>query len=397
MPASKQLSETAKNLIYLSQAIVRSGSHLEDAFWEQELAKALSKALVSKRSKHVEKALETLLEQRSSAYEILVEYAESLSESVGLENQGQHYDTLLICAPILARTRYKLPSGKINKKQVNQLSRLITDTVLESGVKVSIVPELVRFDCLPQSFRATRELNQALANRALGIDSKLPKLENPDGPADLLADVFFIIGTVVIPQGQAIFKWQKALANHLAVRDEISNIWSGACNEILGSIFTGCQNEYIYPDAYYTSTRKADQYIRPIALKAAISWLDSVANVPVAELRAAIVACGDNTVEEYRIGFTTRHNKQVIYGCIWPSLNRDEAIPDQIGEGQITPWDVIAAILKDSGITNIRRIPGIQSMDFCDDCGTPYFPNMLGTMMHPELPDDVELDPIQFH
>lgn len=396
MPASQKLSDTSKNLIYLAQAIVRSGSHLEDIYWEKELSKLLAKALNAKRAKHVENALETLLEQRSPAYEILVEYAESLSESIELTTD-KNYETLLICAPVLTRTRYKLPDGKLKPKQVSEITNLIKNTVLDEQAQISVFPELIRFDRLPQSFKATRELNLALAKQALNLDHQLPDLKSQDTSLDLLADVFFIIASVVIPKGQAIFKWQKVLGDHLAKRDEISNNWSEQCHAILKDVFAGCENEYLCPDAYYTSTRKADQNIRPIALKASISWLDTVANIPTDDLRTAIVACGDNTVEEYRIGFTTKNSKQVIYGCVWPSLNREEAIPDQISEGQISAWDVIAAILHDCGVKSIRRIPGIQAMDFCDDCGAPFFPNMSGEMMHPELPDDIELDPIQFH
>lgn len=397
MPASKKLSATSKKLISLAQAIVRSASHLEDNFWELELTKTIDKALTSKRQDSIENALEFLLQQRSAAYEILVEYAESCSECVNLTKDGQTYDALLFCAPVLARTRYQLPAGKLNKKELSQLKDLITNQITAPDVQLALVPRLVRFDDLPQSFKSTRELNLALAKSALGLTTAEVQAGSAETTADLLADAYFIVGSMVVPNHAPIFNWQLHINKHIEVRDKLSVIWSSGCTDIFKISFAGCINEYLIPDAYYTNTRRADQYLRPISLKASITWLDTVAQTPATELRAAIVACGNDAVEEYRIGFSTKNSNEVIYGCIWPSLNREEAIPDQLNEGQISPWDIIAAVLKDCGINTVRVIPEIQPMDFCDDCEAPYFPNMLGEMLHPELPADIDLDPIRFH
>ena len=35
--------------------------------------------------------------------------------------------------------------------------------------------------------------------------------------------------------------------------------------------------------------------------------------------------CGNDTVEEYRVGFSTLSSPAVIYGCIWPVLSQEEA------------------------------------------------------------------------
>jgi hypothetical protein len=36
-------------------------------------------------------------------------------------------------------------------------------------------------------------------------------------------------------------------------------------------------------------------------------------------------------------------------------------------------------------------------VDYCDVCGAPYFPNPLGEMQHPEIPDEADLNPVHFH
>ena len=61
------------------------------------------------------------------------------------------------------------------------------------------------------------------------------------------------------------------------------------------------------------------------------------------------------------------------------------------------PVDEIAALLKECGVTDIRRLPGTLPPDFCEDCGAPHFPNPSGEMVHAELPEDAETAPAHFH
>ncbi|GAA0222860.1 DUF2863 family protein [Castellaniella daejeonensis] len=394
---SSSLSRTSQTLISLAEALSRSGSHLEDIYWEGCLGEALDKALGARHGRAVESALDVLLEQRSAAYELLVELAEARSESLMPGPDGQDCDTLLISAPVLAWTRYRLPSGQLNAAQAQALESLLAEAVLNPRARIAMLPSLVRFDRLPQSFQETRAWTQALAMRALGLRREGPVLRDADAPEDLLADVFFLVGAVVVPRGEPVFQWQSPLPAEAPAQDDVSRRWAEGCARILEAAFTGCQLEYLRPEAYYTSTRQADQGIRPLTLKAAATWLQTAAQIPGTDLRAALVACGEQSVEEYRIGFCTRQSNDVIYGCVWPALSREESQPEPDAEGQVDTWDTIAALLRECGIQDIRRLPGLQPMEFCEDCGTPYFPNMLGDMQHPELPEEIDPEPVQFH
>ena len=391
------LSRTSQTLIALAEALSRSGSHLEDAYWQSRLGEALDKALGARHGRAVESALDVLLEQRSPAYELLVELAESRSESLQPSPDDPAYDTLLISAPILAWTRYRLPGGQLSASQLQSLETLLKQTVLHADARISLLPSLMRFDRLPQSFQETRSWTQALGQRALGLRRDGPALRDAEAPEDLLADVFFLVGAVVVPRGQAVFQWQSPTPAESPSQDAVTQQWATGCAAILEPLFTGCLLEYLRPEAYYTSTRLADQGIRPLTLKAAATWLQTAARIPGTDLRAAMVACGEQSIEEYRIGFCTRQNNDVIYGCVWPALSREESQPDPDAEGEIDTWDTIAALLRECGILDIRRLPGLQPLEFCEDCGTPYFPNMLGDMQHPELPEEIDPEPVQFH
>src|SRR5690606_23776613 len=71
-----RLSRDAQRLLTLTEALTRSGSRLEDIYWEGLLAVQLNKVLLAKKNKTVETALDHLLAADINAYEILVEQAE---------------------------------------------------------------------------------------------------------------------------------------------------------------------------------------------------------------------------------------------------------------------------------------------------------------------------------
>lgn len=396
--SSSRLSRDTQHLLAITVALSRSGSRLEDTYWESQLDKLLNKLLTGRSNKFVEAALEHLLVADSNAYEILIEQAETLSESMTISIQGEEYDALLFSAPVVAWTRYQLPETPLSAGQQSALQALVRQHVAAEGTRIGLLPALVGFDQMPQTFHATRQWTQRLALKALDAPSEpctLNKIEETD---TLLADARFVIGAVVAPKGQALFRWQTAQAEDaLTARERCKADWTEAAGQLLNPLFTGCQVEYLQPEAYYVNGREADRRIRPLALKAAVTWLQSAVNLPGSDLRAIIAGCGESAIEEYRVGFSTRQSNDVIYGCIWPVLSKEEAQADGLESGDIDVPDEIAALLKELHVGEVRRLPGIYPMEFCDDCGAPMFPNPIGEMVHPELPEETDLSPIQFH
>ena len=75
------------------------------------------------------------------------------------------------------------------------------------------------------------------------------------------------------------------------------------------------------------SNREADRRVRPLSLRAAISWLEGAVNLEASQLRAVVAGCGESRIDEYRIGFTARNSNDVYYGCVWPLYGREEDLP----------------------------------------------------------------------
>lgn len=392
-----RLTRDAKRLVSLGQALSRSGSRLEDIYWEDQLAQLITKMLGGKKSKTLENVLDFLLADDINVYEILVEQAETCSESLVISRGSADHDVLLVSAPIVAWTRYRLPDGKLTAAQSEALKAALAETVAAEGASIAMLPNLITFDQMPQTFQETRLWTQRLGALALGTSTEACPVRDPADTEGMLADARFAVAAIAVPRGEPVFRWQNPDAPAVEGREQAQQAWAERVQAVVGTLFTGCHMEVLLPDAYYTTNREADRRIRPMALRAAVTWLQTAANLPGSELRAAIAACGTNGVEEFRIGFTPRTSNDVIYGCVWPVLSKEEAVIDGVESAVVDVPESVAALLKELGVAEVRRLPGIHAAEFCEDCGAPYFPNFLGEMMHPELPDETDMEPMHFH
>lgn len=391
-----RLNRDATRLVSLAQALNRSGSRVEDLFWEQQLAEAIGKLLRPGSDGPLEAALDHLAQLDVGAYEVLIEQAETLSESMKVEKNGLIHDVLLLVAPVVAWTRYAIPTGPIPAAAQQALLAQLHGHVLAADARVALLPHLVSIDQMPRTFAETAQLMQRLAGQALG-STPARALVDPDiETANMLADTRYLVAAVAVPEHGPVFRWQEQPDVPEASRDACLARWAEQVQPTLATLLPGCGLECLLPDAYYVSNREADRRVRPLSLLAAVTWLEGATNLPAGQLRAVIAACGEQQIEEYRIGFTPRNSNDVYYGCVWPVYGREEEAPLEDG-ASIDVVDQIAALLKEYGVTEIRRIPGCLQPEFCDDCSAPYFPDPLGVLVHAELPEDAETVPAKFH
>ncbi|MDV2117593.1 DUF2863 family protein [Alcaligenes faecalis] len=398
---SKLLAQQPKEiqrLINYTDALVRSGSQIEDRYWQGLTAQLLDKLYSGRRNTAVEQTLELLgSQQQNQHYEILMELAESHAECQQIEHEGVLYDALLFSAPLTAWTRYQLPQGVLKPQQHKELEEALRATVLAEGTMCALLPNLVNYDEMPQTYQQAYAWTRSLTAQALGRSQEPAPLNKPEEANSLLADARFLIGVVMAPVGQPLFRWQQSSDNLQAEHLRWVEQWVERYSAIVTPLFTGCQLQFLAPNAYYVNNRESDREIRPLALKAGITWLQTAVTLSPDHLRAVIVACGQEQIEEYRVGFSTISSPTVIYGCIWPVLSQEEAESSLHSDDHIDIPDVIAALLSNLGLVQIQRLPGLHSTETCDDCNAPFFPDINGEMQHPELPDEIDLDPVQLH
>ncbi len=392
-----RLTRDAAKIVSLSLALHSSGSRVEDTYWENLLATALTKLMRAGSDPVIDAAIDYLSKTNLGGYEVLVEQCETLSESCVLEKDGQEYDALLVVAPLVAWTRYSIPTVSLAQKDLDAITDLLREHVLAAGTEIGLLSKLASLDQMPRTFSETWQWMHRLGCQSIGLSSMRPDLNREPEGVNMLADTRYVVMAVSAPKGNALFRWQEEPGELGEGRAACLEKWSAGTQDLFNRLLPGCGLEVLIPDAFYVSNREADRRVRPLSLKAAVAWLGGALSLEPRALRAVIAGCGEQQVDEYRIGFTQKNENDVIYGCLWPLYGREEEISDPSDAPQPSTEEQIIAVLNECGVQDIRKLPGLLTPEFCEDCGAPFFPNPLGEMVHAELPEDAETAPQHFH
>jgi hypothetical protein len=377
---AKRLPPDADKLVGLSLALFASGSRTEDRFWEAKLDALLAKIVRNANQTTLDAALDHLQQNHPDAYGALADMAETHSESFIVEHDGVPHEALLIAAPVLAWTRYAIPSGPLKGDAADALRAHLQAHVLAAGTRVAMAPFLYSIDQLPRHHVETWRIAQQLAQAALGGGpAKINFGELPE-TSPILAD----------PRGNRI------------ERGQCLEQWATQGGANLSLALPGCEFECLLPDAYYSACRDADERVRPHTVRTAVRYLFDTISAAPADLRAVVAGFGERRIDEYRVGFTRRGSNDVIYGVVWPLYGRENGesgIDEEPQEAAASngPLEEIVALLKETGVMDIRRHAGRFEPEYCDDCGVPLYADPLGEIVHAEMPEDAEPAQPHFH
>ncbi|GAA4014870.1 DUF2863 family protein [Actimicrobium antarcticum] len=407
---SHKLSADSQRLATFASAVVLSASRIEERGWESQLDALLQKLLKADHQDTIDGALDHLFQSDANAYDALMEAAEANSESAVIEIDDELYDALLLAVPILAWTRFSIASGPIAADVVQTLSAHLNAHLLAPNVKLAMAPTLFAIDQLPRSHVEAWTVTQRLAQAALkGTVLRTPTAAPETAP--FLADTRYLLAVVVVPAGAPLMRWQASM--DLADRDAALVHWQAQAMPTITRLLPGCGIELLLPEAYYVACREGDRQIRPASINAAVHFLNHTLSIDASKLQASIGSFGEDTVngraDEYRIGFSTSDNTDVVYGVVWPlygeedeeNLADTDALPLQrLAAGEVpmpTPLEEITTLLRDAGVTNIITHPDRFPLEFCEDCGAPMFPDPEAELVHAEMPEDAPQGATHFH
>ena len=405
-----KLSSDSQRLVSFAQAIVLASSRLEERAWERDMDVLLHKLLKNDHQNTIDAALDFLFKAESGAYDALMESVESASESTVIEHDGAPHDALLIALPILAWTRFTIPSGAIAADQLMTLSAHLYAHVLAPDTRLAIAPNLFSIDQLPRNHAETFAMTQRMGQAALAATSLRPTT-NPPETAPFLADTRYLLAVVTAAQGVPLFRWQ--VSQNPADRDEALIQWRAQATPTIARLLPGCGVELLLPEAYFVACREGDRQIRPTSIRAAVHYLTHTLGVAPAELQANIGSFSEESlsdrVDEYRIGFTLGSNPEVVYGIVWPLYGQEDdeelrggtvpdiTLPATAAVDGKTPLEEILALLRECGVTEIKYHRERFAMEFCEDCGAPYYPDRDAELVHAEMPEDAAAAPEHFH
>ena len=373
-----------ETLLQTCLALGSSGSRVEDRYWEVQLRTPLERMLNQRNDDALESLLQTIMQKAQPAYDRLLELLESLVES--REHDGQQ--SLLWIAPIAAWTRFRLPDGPLKPSLQAGLEAALVEQVFAPGVRVRMIPHLLAVEHMPHGFGETWHWLQQLSQSA-GADKLKAPVDTQAEVMSLMADCRYLCGVVQAPLGEPLFRWQ--LPENLPHgRESVAQTWVEAVRPLLADTFSACVFEPLCPDAWFTGHREADLALRPMGVQSSVVFLESALNWAPSDIRAVVALCGEQQPEEFRVGLTKRGSNDVVHGVVWPLL-REAADPEGAG------LEALMQCLQACGIREIRRIPDQLPMEFCEDCGAPYFPDPTGAMVHAELPEDAQPEPPAYH
>ena len=391
-----RLSRDAERLVSFAQSLSASGSRVEDDYWEELLARDVERLLDHGADAAIDAALDHLDAALPAGFDALIELAETRAETAPIEIDGQSWQVLLIAAPILAWSRYSVPSGPIKADAALALETQLRAHCAASDTRVALAPYLYSIDQLPRDFSEVRALTRSLALRAVGQETKKPATQRMPETAPLLADTRYLLAAFIAKPDQPLFRWQenpeaRGVERREFSREQALERWRDQGLPNVTSLMPGCVLDLLIPDGYHVESRESDRAIRTYAIRAALAFLEGALEVKSSQLRAVIAAFGNERPEEYRVGFTLTHNPDVVHGVVWPLFGREEG-PETDG-----PEEQLAALLRENGVTDIVTLEQGFPLEFCDDCGAPLFADPVGDLVHAELPEETEAPRAHLH
>jgi hypothetical protein len=396
--SSQRTSPDVERLVADAISLAASGCKIEDLFWEERLNVRLMRLLKSHNQNAIDAALDQTFRINTDAFEVLADSAETLAESLVMEHEGQPWDVVLLALPIVAHTRYHIPSGPLSVQAITATAVALHEIITAQDTRLAIVPWLYSIDQMPHSHHQTRQLTESLATAAIVASEIKLELRDMSETIAVLADPRFIIAAVAAPSGKPLFRWQSEPPSRIERGMSLIG-WQNAMQATVATLLPGCEFELLLPEAYFTNCRLADKQVRPLSIRAAINFLESTLGILPKGLACVVGAFGEEQADEYRISFSIKGSSDVIYGVIWPLYDRESVANDALSDASDdeSPIKKIGDALQEAGIDDVFRHAMLFTPELCDDCGAPLFPDRSGEAVHAELPEDMPMQQPLFH
>jgi len=358
-------------LIELAAGLGRSGCAQEDRYYQSRLRPLVRRLLAEGREALLGDALDGADAASPNAYEVLSDVIES--EATGGEAG------LLVALPVLAWSRYQIPSRNLSAAQCHDVHALITHAIASDGSAVILADYLFGPDQLPVGFCGTFELAKQLQER-LARGETILTIRSGELPATrpYLADPRYVLAFIQArPTDGALFRWHQAGRT----RESVEESWKDAARPVFSGLLPNCATEPLVPDAYYSVLRRVDDLGRPFTLRACIAQLQTQYDVPPENIQAILAACYDNAVlAEYRIALLRAGQPQVLQGAVWGVLEGEEDATD-------VPRRILDELAQ-AGVLAVTVLDERFGLGECEDCGAPLFPGPDGELTHTETPDE---------
>ena len=380
-------------LSWLATGLAQAGSRIERTHWHTRLHTLVAQLLAEGNDDALNTVLNRLSEGEPIAHDALMDTIESAVESTSIVLQEQPHDVLLIACPLLAWSRYPIPTPVLSAKDQSALIDTLKATVLTRHAEVALLGMLVGPDQIPREFSQLAKLTRNLAE-SFTHQKPIPlHAQSTEETNRFLSDSRYLIAVVSVPRGEAIFRWQEPRAASTSLqlneRTEIAEVWSTQTLKIFEPLLAGCRITMLLPEAFHAACAAADRASRPHSIEACVRFLTETADLPSEKQRAVIGPFYAQRLEEYRIGLGPRNDDTLYHGVVWPLLGIEDEQGDMPAE--------IEQVLRALGVTDIVSHDHRFPMEYCEDCGSPMYANADGELAHLEMPESITTQPSILH
>src|SRR5207253_1813491 len=88
---------------------------------------------------------------------------------------------------------------------------------------------------------------------------------------------------------------------------------------------------------------------------------------------------------------------KLLPGCIFECLLPDAYYVNcRESDRRVRPFGLLAQ-LTECGVTEVKKLTGTFTPEYCEDCGAPLFANAEGEIVHAELPEEADTQTAHFH
>jgi hypothetical protein len=384
-PNRPALAKGASRLIHLATEWAESSSKLEDQFWSRKVGPEIDALFEANNEKALTAALDHLWARTPRGHDLLADLIESRAESATSTVGNQTYDMLLLAVPLLAWSRDRIPSGKLQRSVLEGVRTHLCAHVLSQSAQVCLADVLFSPDQLPHTYCESATLASVMFE---ALTSKKPfATDFPNWPetGQFVADTRLILAAIAVPTGSALFRWQEDDVS----REKVLAAWREQGGAVLQSAMAGCTLELLMPTAFHGGSRLADRESRAFSLKAGVQFLETVVGLPARDVVAVIAPFYDQDLEEYRISLMRRDKPDVLHGVVWPVLGTEAE--------DATVSDEIEAVLNAMNVGSVQLIEHRFPLEHCSDCGAPMFSDTESELVHAGFPDDEMPESVRFH
>ena len=400
---SSRLCPDSQRLVSLALEMFHASSLLESEFCRKKMETLVSRLLHAKKQSVLNDAIEYLFSSDMDAYNCLLEVVEALSESAIIQVDDKEYHVLLVAIPILAWTRFSIPSGTLSPELIEAVSDRFGALILADNVRFAVAPGLYAVDQLPFTHVDVMAVTHGLVQSI--IQHSRFELASKQETVPFLADGRYLIAAVMAPAGLPVFRWQADpdLVNFEETKDDCLEQWQKQVNPLVSEMLPGCNVELLLPGGFFNTCRIADQLIRPSSIRAAVHYLTYALDTQPENLCAVVGGFGKNLdgiqVEEYRISFYQKGSDKIVYGIVWPIYGSEDfdsmtwtaplesPLAIKRGNRQLAQ---IFDLLRELGVAYDKTAVERFAMEFCEDCGAPLFADTNGELVHAEMPEDAK-------